>query len=370
MTAPRPRPVPTRMRLPDIARLGGAGLRARPLRAVLSALGIAIGIAAMVAVLGISASSRAQLQSTLDRLGTNLLTVGPGQTLFGEQSYLPDASVGMVARIGPVTSATATGRVSGAHVYRNDHIPSGQTGGISVLAARTDLLDAVRGTVASGTWLNAATARYPAVVLGADAAKRAGHCRAGRLAGGDRPAGLRRASDDDLRAVPGRHRAGGVGRASADGEPAAPRGGPGQPAVRRAGGQGRGGQHADRPAARPRRGRAAGRRGGGGQHDGDLGAGAPSEVGLRRSLGATRGQIRGQFLTESLLLSGLGGAAGAVIGGGVTTGYALWRGWPVAVPPYASIGGVAATLLIGGVAGLYPAVRAARVSPSEALATP
>ena len=171
MTAPRPRPVPTRMRLPDIARLGGAGLRARPLRAVLSALGIAIGIAAMVAVLGISASSRAQLQSTLDRLGTNLLTVGPGQTLFGEQSYLPDASVGMVARIGPVTSATATGRVSGAHVYRNDHIPSGQTGGISVLAARTDLLDAVRGTVASGTWLNAATARYPAVVLGAEAAK-------------------------------------------------------------------------------------------------------------------------------------------------------------------------------------------------------
>src|SRR5919197_6624953 len=125
---------PARLRGSDLLRLGGTGLRARPLRAVLSALGIAIGIAAMVAVLGISASSRAQLQSTLDQLGTNMLTVAPGQTLFGQQSHLPDESVGMVARIGPVTSATATGRVAGANVYRNDHIPAGQTGGISVLA--------------------------------------------------------------------------------------------------------------------------------------------------------------------------------------------------------------------------------------------
>ncbi len=167
----RPRPVPARLRPADLARVGGAGLRSRPLRATLSALGIAIGIAAMVAVLGISASSRAQLQATLNRLGTNLLTVAPGQTLFGDKAALPDASVGMVGRIGPVTSVSATGSVSSASVYRNDRIPSGQTGGIAVLAARTDLLGPVGATLASGTWLNTATARYPAVVLGATAAQ-------------------------------------------------------------------------------------------------------------------------------------------------------------------------------------------------------
>jgi putative ABC transport system permease protein len=395
--------VPARLRLPDIARLGGAGLRARPLRAVLSALGIAIGIAAMVAVLGISASSRAQLQSTLDRLGTNLLTVGPGQTLFGGQSYLPDASVGMVARIGPVTSATATGRVSGAHVYRSDHIPSGQTGGISVLAARTDLLDTVRGTVASGTWLNAATARYPAVVLGAEAAKLLGIGAASpqtevwlgghwfTVVGILDPVPL--APELDTAALVGWPVA--TGLLGFDGHPTTIYERSRDDTVQavwdvlpRAANP----QHPEEvQVSRPSDALAAKAAVDSTLTGLLLGLGAVallvggvgvantmvisvlerrSEVGLRRSLGATRGQIRGQFLTESLLLSGLGGAAGAVIGGGVTTGYALWRGWPVAVPPYASIGGVAATLLIGALAGLYPAVRAARVSPSEALATP
>jgi putative ABC transport system permease protein len=157
-----------------VLRVGSHGLRARPLRVVLSALGIAIGIAAMVAVVGISTSSRAELNRLLDALGTNLLTAGPGSTLFGDTATLPDEAVAMVGRIGPVESVSATGKIADAKVYRSDKIPPAQSGGIASLAARTDLPDVVGATVASGTWLNDATAQYPAVVLGAKAAEHLG----------------------------------------------------------------------------------------------------------------------------------------------------------------------------------------------------
>jgi len=94
------------------------------------------------------------------------------------------------------------------------------------------------------------------------------------------------------------------------------------------------------------------------------------EIGWRRALGATKGQIRVQFLTEALLLSALGGVGGVLLGVAVTTAYALAQGWPVSVPGWTQAAGVLATALIGTVAGLYPAVRAARLSPTEALAVP
>src|SRR5262245_19140014 len=109
--------VPARLRPRDVMRVGGAGLRTRPTRVFLSALGIAIGIAAMVAVVGISTSSREDLRRQLDTLGTNLLTVGPGTSFFGDASHLPDEAVPMVGRIEAVTSVSATGRVTAAHVY-------------------------------------------------------------------------------------------------------------------------------------------------------------------------------------------------------------------------------------------------------------
>src|SRR5258708_10459014 len=154
-------PPPSRLRPADLARVATVGLRTRRLRASLSALGIAIGVAAMVAVLGLSASSQAGLLAEIDRLGTNLLTVANGQTAFGQVAELPIASPAMVARIGPVTQVADTGRIGGAPVYRSPLIPKVQTGGLGVSAASLDLLPAVGPTVTQGSYLNPATAARP-----------------------------------------------------------------------------------------------------------------------------------------------------------------------------------------------------------------
>jgi putative ABC transport system permease protein len=394
---------PARLRFRDVLRVGGAGLRTRPLRAFLSALGIAIGIAAMVSVVGISSSSRAELDRMLAALGTNLLTVAPGNTLFGENATLPDEAVSMISRIGPVTAAAATGTVSGAKVYRSDHIPSGQSGGLSVQAAQLNLPQTVGAKMANGTWLNAATERYPAVVLGTKAAERLGIGAAGpnvqvylggrwftvvgilgavplaqeldssALIGwpaaksylgfdGHPTTVYTRSRDDQVESV--------RDVLAATANPQAPN---------------------EVKVSRPSDALAARRATDDTLNGLLLGLGAVallvggvgvantmvisvlerrSEIGLRRSLGATRGQIRTQFFAESLLLSALGGAGGVLLGIAVTAVYAATQSWPTVVPAWAMAGGVGSTLLIGAFAGLYPAIRAARLSPTEALASP
>ncbi len=383
-------------------RLAAYGLRARPLRVVLSALGIAIGIAAMVAVVGVSSSSRAELDRLLDALGTNLLTAGPGLSLFGEEATLPNESVAMIGRIWQVQTVTAVGQLAGAKVYRTNKIPVPQSGGIGTYAVRTDLLDTVGGTVGSGTWLNAATAQYPAVVLGARAAERLG---IGAVNPGIQiwlggqwftvigildPVPL--APELDLGALIGWQAAqrylgidGGITTIYARTDPDAVE------AVRvllaRTANPARPNEV---DVSRPSDALAA-------QAAAEttftgllLGLGAVAllvggigvantmvisvlerraEIGLRRSLGATRGHIRIQFLAESILLTVVGGLAGILLGSGVTAGYATAQGWPTVVPAWIVAGGIAVTVSIGAVAGLYPAVRAARVSPTEALAT-
>src|SRR5262249_20983657 len=162
----------------DVLRVGGIGLRTRRLRAALSALGIAIGIAAMVAVLAISESSKADLIATLDRLGTNLLRVAPGQTLFGEDAKLPAEAGAMIGRIAPVETVAAVETVD-ATVRRTSYIPEEETGGITVAAADLDLPSTLGATLRKGVFLNAATSRYPAVVLGSVAAARLGIDRVG-----------------------------------------------------------------------------------------------------------------------------------------------------------------------------------------------
>ncbi|MBA9003971.1 ABC transporter permease [Thermomonospora cellulosilytica] len=394
---------PARLWPGDVVRVGAVGLRTRPLRAFLSALGIAIGIAAMVAVVGISSSSRAELDRTLASLGTNLLTVAPGTTLTGGQARLPLEAEAMVGRIAPVQAVSAIGRIPDAKVYRTGRIPETDTGGIAAYAARTDLPAVTGARLRGGAWLNEATGRYPATVLGAKAAERLGIGKAGPdaqvLIGGEwftvvgvlEPAPL--APELDSAALVGwpvaEERLAFDGHAttvytrSADahvedvsavlGATANPEA-PNEVEVSRP---------SDALAARQAAGEA---------FTGLLlGVGAVAllvggvgvantmvisvlerraEIGLRRSLGATRGQIRLQFLAESLLLSALGGMGGALIGALVTVGFAASRDWPAVVPAWAVLGGVAATVLIGALAGLYPALRAARLSPTEALAAP
>ncbi|MBX6768452.1 MAG: ABC transporter permease [Actinomadura rubrobrunea] len=382
-------------------RVGAAGLRARPLRVVLSALGIAIGIAAMIGVVGISASSRAQLQAALDRLGTNLLTVAPGKDFFGEDAKLPETAPGMIGRIPDVLSASATGKVEGARVYRNDRIPEGETGGISVLATRLDLPRTVGLTVADGTWLNAGTGRYPAVVLGSEAARRLGIAEPGAqvwlgeqwftVVGILAPADL--APELDAAALVGWDAA--AARLGFDGHPTTVYARAAKDRVEEVRDLLAATANPEAPneieVSRPSDALAA-------QYATDqaftgllLGLGGVAllvggvgvantmvisvlerraEIGLRRSLGATRGQIRLQFLTESQLLAGLGGVGGVALGTVVTAVFAVLQGWPTVVPAWAMAGGVAATLVIGAAAGLYPAIRAARLAPTEALAAP
>jgi putative ABC transport system permease protein len=394
---------PARLGPRDVIRVGGAGLRTRPMRVFLSALGIAIGIAAMVAVVGISSSSRAELDRTLAALGTNLLTVAPGNTMFGDDATLPTESVSMISRIGPVNQVAATGTVPDAKVYRSDRIPATETGSIAVRAAHLDLPRTVGANLADGIWLNAATARYPTVVLGSASARRLGIGAAGpevqvylggkwfSVIGVLDPVPL--APELDSAALVGWPAAEAyldfdghpttVYTRTADASVEAVQAVLAATANPQAPNEVQVSRPSDALAARQATNRT---------FTGLLlGLGAVAllvggvgvantmvisvlerraEIGLRRSFGATRGQIRLQFLAESLLLSALGGVGGAVIGIAVTILYAATQSWPPVVPAWATAGGVAATLVIGAIAGLYPAIRAARLAPTEALAAP
>jgi putative ABC transport system permease protein len=393
---------PARMWPRDVVKVGAVGLRTRPLRAFLSALGIAIGIAAMVAVVGISASSRAELDRALAALGTNLLTVSPGRTMTGEQARLPATAEAMVGRIGPVQSHSAIGRVD-AKVYRTGKIPAAQTNGIAAYAARIDLPDTTGAQVRSGTWLNAATGTYPATVLGATTAERLGIGRASpdtRVLVGDEwftvvgilePALL--APELDTAALIGWPAA--EAELGFDGRPTTIYTRSHDSRVESVSSVLAATANPEAPneieVSRPSDALAARQAAGEAFTGLLLGLGAVAllvggvgvantmvisvlerraEIGLRRSLGATRGQIRTQFLAESLLLSALGGTGGALLGSVVTIGYAAYQGWPSVIPAWAVLGGAGATLAIGALAGLYPAIRASRLSPTEALAAP
>ena len=393
-----------RMRPADLVRLSAVGIRTRKLRAALSALGIAIGVAAIVAVLGLSSSSQAGLLNEISQLGTNLLTVANGQTLSGDTAELPLAAPGMITRIGPVTAVDDTGAVSNADAYRSPLIPTINTNALSVQATSLDLPRTVGTSVSQGRFLNPATAREPVAVLGATAAGRMG---IDRIYPGERiwladpggghwfyltgvlhPAVLApeidtsvligypaaekylgfdghpsdiylRANTDQVNAV--------HDLLAATANPEFPN----QVTV-----------------AQPSDALVAQADAKGALNSLFLGLGAVSllvgaigvgnvmligvlerrsEIGLRRALGATKGHIRIQFLTEAMLLALFGGAVGVGLGAAATAVYAHTQHWATVIPPLAWAGGLAAAVVIGAIAGLLPAIRAARMSPTEAL---
>ncbi len=397
-----PLPKPRRLGPGDVLRLGSHGMRIRPLRAVLSALGIAIGIAAMIAVVSIPASSAQALRDEIAALGPNLLSAHAGQQFDGSPAELPEVAVGMVRRIGPVTSVSAIGAVD-ASIRRTDRIPEQETSGLAVFAAGSDLLEVLHGTVYSGQFIDRVTENFPTVVLGSEAATRLG---INKVTPGSPPqvwlggqwftvVGIL----DKIALAPEIERSVLIGwpvakdrfgfkgnpntiyLRSAESEVEAVRGVLG-PTI-----------NPQRPnevqVVKPSDALAAQRLAESSYNALFLGLGGVAllvggvgvantmviavlerrrEIGLRRALGATKRQVRGQFLAESVLLSGLGGIVGVILGIGATAGYALTKHWPAVFPPQALLGGVGIAIVVGALAGVYPAMRAARLTPTEALA--
>ncbi len=390
---------PTRLRPVDLARTAVAGLRSRRLRTLLTALGIAIGIAAMVAVVGISSSSRADVIARIDALGTDLLRVQPGQTMSGDSTTLPESARDVAARIGPVTVTAGITGVD-ATVRRTDLIDDDVTGGIRVVAADRSTLTATSAELRVGRFLDAASERLPTVVLGADSARRLGirslednprvwlggewfavigildpvplapELDSAALIGYPVAATLFDTTTSPstlfVRTTPERVEAvrGVLARSI---RPDAPD----EVDVSRP---------SDALEARAATDTAL--------RNLLLALGAVAlvvggvgitnvmvisvlerrgEIGVRRAMGARRMHIAGQFLTEAALLAVLGGLAGVALGAVVTAVYARSRGWLVDVPVAALAAGAGAALAVGLLAGVSPAVRAARLDPADAL---
>ena len=400
-----------RLELRDWLRVAGVGLRSRPLRAALSALGIAIGTAAIVGVLGLSASSQAGLIAEINRLGTNLLTVEAGQSLTGGPAQLPREAAARITLLDNVEQVADTALIKKAYVYRSAIVPATQTGGLQVRATSLNLLPVLGTGLARGDWLNQGTARLPVAVLGAVAAQQLGIDRVypgqriwlgGQwfdIAGILNPSPL--TPDIDVSALIGYPAARAylgylsiVGGSQKTGPPSSiyVRAATGHEAAVQSLLANTADPEAPYEAAvsQPSDVLTARAAAAGAFNSLFLGLGVValivgavgvanimiisvlerrSEIGLRRALGATKSQIRAQFLAESILLAVIGGIVGVLAGAMATAVYASTKNWAVIIPAKAWTGGIGSAILIGAIAGLMPAIRASRMPPTVALRT-
>lgn len=369
------------------------------MRAALSALGVAVAVAAIVAVLGIAASAQVDL---LDQLGdeADLLTVAGGQDFSGAAAPLPSTAESMIAAIPPVREVTAVASIPSVSARRSAAIPAIDTGGITVMAAQASLPHTVSASMAAGRFLGAVAQRYPEVVLGYQAARNLGIgtiTPQTQIYLGDRyftvvgvlaPVAVAPELDQaalvsfpvaraELGLQPGTSRI--YLRADPDqvqavasvlpftASPAHPE----AVAVRRP---------SDILTAR-----LAAKTTFVGLY---LALGAVSllvggvgvantmviavierrgEIGLRRALGARARHIAVQFLLEAAALAVIGGVVGVGLGTLATAIVDRAGGTPFAMPPLVPATGIAAAIAIGVLAGIYPAARAARMPPAEAL---
>jgi putative ABC transport system permease protein len=359
----------------------------------------------------LSASSQAGLIAQINRLGTNLLTVEAGQSLTGGPAQLPREAPARITHLHNVELVADTALMPEEKVYRSSIIPVGNTGGLQVRATSLNLPSALTTGIAHGDWLNEGTAREPVTVLGSVAAHELGIDRVdpGRriwlggqwfdVAGILSPSPLEPEIDDSalvgypaaqkylgyLSVVRGKKKTGPPSTIyvrATTGHEAAVQALLAQTADPEAPYETAVSQPSDVLTARAA---AAGA-----FNSLFLGLGVValivgavgvanimiisvlerrSEIGLRRALGATRAQIRTQFLAESILLAVIGGIVGVLAGAAATAVYASSKNWAVVIPAEAWTGGIASAIFIGAIAGLMPAVRASRMPPTVALRT-
>lgn len=392
-------PVPSALRLRDLLALGASVLRTRRFRSALAVVGVAMGVACLIAVGGISASGRAELIAQLDKLGTNMLTLRPNAAIPGEAPTLPLTATPMLERVRGVLAVAEVEQLP-LSTYRSERMPNYDTNGISVYTAGVDLLSTLGGSLVEGAFLNTASSRLPIVVLGAGTAAALGIDRLASdlqvVVGGQRfsvggilnPFPL--VPDLDAAAFVGEQVAARLFAADGHASLIFVRANPDQvPLLEPLLGPTANPDHPEEvQITRPSDALAARAAAKGAFVGLGLALAAVAlliggigianvmvigvverrrEIGTRRSLGASPRQIRAQFLVESLLLGAIGGMAGLGLGAAIVICYAISQHTPVVISPESLVGAVTSAVVIGGCAGLYPANRAARLAPIEAL---